>query len=773
MRRILRIVRRLILFLVVLLVLAGAGVGALVWMSLPGGSRVADITGLSAPVQIDLDSDGIPRIHAQTEADAATALGFLHARDRMFQMDMMRRAAAGDLSEVVGPQALPLDRMVRILGVRESAERDLAGLPPATRAVIDAYARGVNAWIAARGRFSGLEFLAIGAPRPWAPVDTLLWAKTMGLYLSGNWRTELARAALLRRLPPATVNGLWPDLSGSGQPQAALDNPAIATVAAKLAAILPSFPAPYTLPATASDEWAVDGRHSDTGAPLLAGDPHLAFSMPGIWYLARIETPQGVLAGATAPGVPFLVLGHNSHIAWSFTTTGADVQDVFEETPVDADHYATPDGPRPYTIREEHIHVRGAPDEVLKVRETRHGPVISDLVAPNGPILAVQMANLAPGDTAAAGLQALNQASTVAEAGSAAALITSPVQNMAVADRQHIALYLTGRVPIRKSGDGSVPAPGADGSHDWTGWASGDQLPHVVDPDSGRIVNGNERVAPRDFPVFLGRDWFGDWRARRIRDLLSATDHHSLQSFAAMQVDVVSSFAQAMLPRLRAVKPADDASRAALVLFSSWNGAMPTSRPQPLIFNAWMDRFHAALLARLGVADSPAVAGTELTAAALAPDGGAYCGGDCGDMLSTTLADAIKALQPRFGDDPTSWRWGRAHRALFAHPLFHNLPVLKLLGDMRISVPGDDTTLFRGGMRGGSFVAVHGASYRGVYDLADLDRSLFVVAPGQSGNAVSSLAWNFVQRWRDGGTVTLGPAPAAVSAHIKLNPSSP
>jgi penicillin amidase len=773
MRRIFRIVRRLILFLVVVVVVAGAGFGALVWMTLPGGNRVADIPGLSAPVQIDLDPDGIPRIHAQSETDAAAALGFLHARDRMFQMDMMRRAAAGDLSEVVGPQALPLDRMVRTLGVRASAERDLTTLPPATRAVLEAYARGVNAWIAARGRFSGLEFLALGAPRPWAPVDTLLWAKTMGLYLSGNWRTELARAVLLHQLPQATVDSLWPDLSGRGQPQAALDNPAIATVAAKLAALLPSFPAPYTLPATASDEWAVDGRHSDTGAPLLAGDPHLAFSMPGIWYLARIDTPQGVLAGATAPGVPFLVLGHNSHIAWSFTTTGADVQDVFEETPVSADQYATPDGPRPFTIRQERIHVRGAPDEVLDVRETRHGPVISDLVAPNGPILAVEMANLAPGDTAAAGLQALNHASTVEEAGAAAAQITSPVQNMAVADRQHIALYVTGRVPIRKSGDGSVPAPGADGSHDWIGWASGDQLPHIVAPDSGRIVNGNERVAPPDFPVFLGRDWFGEWRARRIRALLSATDHHSLQSFAAMQVDVVSSFAQAVLPRLRGVKPADEASRAALVLFSSWNGAMSMARPQPLIFNAWMDRFHAALLGRLGVQDSPAIAGTELTAAALAAEGGSYCGGDCGDMLSTSLAAAIKALQPRFGDDPAGWRWGRAHRALFAHPLFHNLPVLKLLGDMRISVPGDDTTLFRGGMRGGSFVAIHGASYRGVYDLADLDRSLFVVAPGQSGNAVSSLAWNFVQRWRDGGTVTLGPAPASVSAHIELNPTSP
>ena len=248
----------------------------------------------------------------------------------------------------------------------------------------------------------------------------------------------------------------------------------------------------------------MDGRHSDTGAPLLAGDPHLAFGMPGIWYLARIDTPQGVLAGATAPGIPFLVLGHNSNIAWSFTTTGADVQDLFEETPAGANGYMTPDGPRPFTIREERIHVRGQPDEVLKVRETRHGPVISDLVAPQGPILALSMGNLAPGDTAATGLLALNHATDVESAGAAAAQITSPVQNLMVADRQRIALFVTGRVPIRRAGDGASPVEGADGAYDWIGWASGDQLPHIVAPDSGRLVNANERVAPAGFPGLHG-----------------------------------------------------------------------------------------------------------------------------------------------------------------------------------------------------------------------------------------------------------------------------
>jgi penicillin G amidase len=768
MRRSLRLLRRLIGLLVLLLVAPTGGIGLLIFATLPGGDRTVAIPGLSAPADITLDADGIPRITAANATDAAAALGFAHARDRMFQMDMMRRVAAGELAEVVGSRALPSDRFMRTLGVRRSAEADLALLPPHTRAALDAYASGVNAWIDARGRFAAPEFLLLGTPRPWTALDSLLWGKTMGLYLSGNWRGELTRAALLRALPADVVSGLWPNTSGQGHPEAA-QAPAIAATATKLAAVIPSFPDPFTLPSSASNEWAVDGAHSATGAPLLAGDPHLGFGMPAIWYLARIQTPGHVLAGATAPGVPFLVLGHNGQIAWSFTTTGADVQDLFVETPSGPEAYLTPDGPRPFATRQERIRVRGAPDEVLTVRETRHGPVISDLVAPQGPLLAVAMANLAPGDTAAAGLQALNDAADIAEAGRAAAAITSPVQNLLVADRQRIALFVTGRVPIRRAGDGAVPEPGADGSHDWTGWAAGPQLPHIVAPASGRLVNANERVAPDNFPVFLGRDWFADWRARRIRELLAASDRHTPAGFAAMQVDAVSRFARDVLPRLRQLTPQDDAARAGLALLAQWNGEMTVDAPQPLIFNTWMRRFRAAILARAGAAESVG-AGLELPADALAGHDATHCGGDCGPMLRQTLSDAMAELAAADGPDPVAWRWGAAHQAVFAHPLLRAIPFLDHLAERRIPSPGDDTTLFRGGMAGGSFDSVHGAAYRGVYDLADLDRSLFIVTPGQSGHFASELAWNFVQRWRDGGTITLGPTPDRVATRLHLLP---
>ncbi len=760
-----RWVARIALGLAGLVVLALAGAAGAVWYTLPGGALTQPVPGLSAPVDIAMDADGIPHIRAANARDAAAALGFLHARERMFQMELMRRAAAGELSEIVGDLTLPNDRLMRVLGVRRAAEADLAALPAEARALLDAYAAGVNAWITRRGRFAAAEFLPLGAPRPWAAVDSLLWGKTMGLYLSGNWRTELARVALMGRMTPAEIEALWPDMGGAGRPEAALS-----ATAAKLAAALPSFPAPFTLPASASNEWAVDGAHSETGAPLLAGDPHLGFSLPGVWYLARIDTPEGVLAGATAPGVPFLVIGRNSRIAWTFTTTGADVQDLFIETPAGPDAYLTPDGPRPYAIREERIRRRGGPDEVLRVRETRHGPVVSDIVDPAGPVLALSMANLAPGDQAAAGLLALNQAGSVREAGAAAARITAPVQNLLVADRDGIGLFVTGRVPIRRAGDGALPAPGADGSHDWTGWAAGDQLPHWTNPPSGRLANANERIAPPDFPVFLGRDWFDDWRARRIRALLDARPKHGIADFAAMQADPVSEMARDLLPRLRALPVTDPLPRQAQDTLRDWDGAMVTDSPAPLVFNAWMREFARRLLARAGV---PAQAGppwNERAAHALTPQGAAVCGGNCDGLLTIALTVAAADLAEKYGPTPSAWRWGAAHPAVFAHPILRFLPLLGPWTTARIASPGDDATLFRGGMAGESFDSVHGAAFRGVYDLADLERSRFVVAPGQSGHVASPLARNFVQRWRAGDTVLLAAQPANTEFHLSLLP---
>ena len=742
---------------------AAAVVAGLVWSTLPGSGRV-QVAGLSAPVSIAFDPDGVPRVRAASEADAAAAIGYAHARDRMFQMELMRRAASGRLSELVGPATLPIDRMMRTLGLRRRAEADLAALPADTRMLLESYARGVNARIAERGRFAAPEFLVLGRPEPWQAVDCLLWGKTMALWLSGDWRDELSRASLDQTMPPGRVDALWP-----GQPQAPAPWSALfpAAEARTLLAALPRFPGRFTQPAEASDEWAVDGAHSTTGAPLLAGDPHLAFGAPSLWYLARVEEPGRVLAGATSPGVPFLVLGQNGSIAWSFTTTGADTQDVFVETPAPGG-YVTPDGVRPFSVRTERIGVRGKPDEVLQVRETRHGPVISDVSDPAGPVLAVAMANLAPGDTAAAGLLALDRAQSVAEAGRAAAAISSPVQNLLVADRQGIGLFTTGRVPVRRAGDGSRPVPGADGVHDWTGFATGEALPHSVAPASGRLVNGNEPTAPPDFPVFMGREQFGDWRAQRIRALLG-TMPASVASFARMQADTGSTFATELLPRLLAVPAPPGLAARAQALLAHWDGHMDAGLAQPLVFNAWVGQFFEDVLARDKVPHGAVVPYLEFLAAVLGRGDASWCGGDCTPLLADALASSTAKLAARYGADPAAWRWDAAHHAVFAHPILGRLPVVGPFFTAEVAVPGDGTTLFRTGMARGSFTAVHGAEYRGVYDLGAPDRSQFVAVPGQSGNPFSANSANMLGRWLRGEGVPLGPQ-AEAAATVELVP---
>ena len=752
-------------FLMGLVLLALYAVGAMLFLCRPLPNEAATIAGLSAAVSVAYDGNGIPHIRAATAEDGAAALGWVHARDRLFQMELMRRAASGRISEIAGTRALPLDRTMRVLGLRHQAELELGSLPPETRTMLDAYARGVNAYVAKHGRWSAVQFAVLGRPEPWTAVDSLLWGKTMGMYLSGNWDTELSRAALAATVPRALIDALWPPQNTTPAPSAAVAEPRFAGLAAAIRAAVPHFPDPFTLPDTASNEWAVDGAHSTTGAPLLAGDPHLAYSEPGIWYLARIDTPLGTLVGATAPGVPLLVIGHNSRVAWTFTTTGADTQDVFQETVLPDGRYATPDGPQPFITRVEHIAVRGGPGEDVTVRETRHGPVISDLArypAPPGTVYAAEMANLQPGDDAATGLLALNHAVSLAEAGKAAALITSPVQNLLVADRTGIGQFTTGRIPIRKAGDGDWPAPGGDGAYDWVGWASGDALPHVMNPASGHIINTNERVAPPDFSVFMGRDWFGDWRARRVRQLLGI-GKLSAADFATIQVDVTSTFAQQVLPDMLARPRQDGLAGKAAALLVGWDGRMAMDLPQPLIFNAWIRQFEELALAHNGIPANASRPWADMAAWLLGPHGASWCGGDCGPLLDQALREALPPLAARLGPDPSKWRWGAVHVATFADPV---LPPLS----QHIPQPGDDTTIFRGGMRPGSFDAVHGPGYRGVYDLADLDRSLFIAAPGESAYPLSRHVADLLRRWRDGENVTIGADATGGDETIALRP---
>ncbi len=774
-----RLLRRTAAACGVVLLLAVLLVAGALWHTLPPAHEALRIPGLHHPVAVTLDGHGIPRIRAADLEDAAAATGFLHARDRMFQMELMRRVGSGRVAELAGPGGLPIDRLTRTLGLRQLAEDAVPGLPAPTRALLDAYARGVNAAIGARGRFIAPEFLVLGRPAPWTLADSLLWGRLMGLSLAGNWRTELARLADSGQLPAARLLQLSPAHADTPAPDAALTPPGLFRLAARLDRLLPRYPAPWTLPEEESDEWAVDGAHSRTGAPLLAGDPHLAFGFPALWYLVRIDVPGLALVGATAPGIPFLVIGQNGHVAWTFTSSSADTQDLFLETVLPDGRYATPDGPRPFAVRQERIRVRGAPDTVLQVRTTRHGPVISDalpgtlLSGPaGGRVIAASMENLRPED-AAPGLAALDAAPDIDAAGRAAALIASPVQNLLVADQGRIALFTTGHVPIRRAGDGSVPVDGADGAHDWIGDASGSALPHFVAPASGHLLNGNERTSPPDFPVFMGADWPAPWRADRIRALLDASTRHDVAGFTRMQTDIVSAYARHMLPLLHArdLRPAAGSlSARALALLRGWDGRMAMDRPQPLIFNAWLQRFAVGVVARDHVGG--AAAGWEETAdLLLARAGGDWCGGDCTPALAAALDAATRDLATRYGDDPAAWRWGDAHHAVFENPFLSAIPLLRWLGRGEVSVGGDDTTLLRGGNPvPGEFQALHGAAYRGDYDLADPDASRFAVTPGQSGNWLSPNAWNLMQDWANGSTLEIGPAPHEVAATIALAP---
>jgi penicillin amidase len=377
----------------VLLGLLGAG-GGFLWLrsSLPQIEGTLTLAGLSAPVQVLRDGDGLVTIRAEGEADAAFALGFVHAQDRLWQMDAMRRIVAGRLSEVTGPATLDTDRLMRTLGLYRKAEESLALMAPEIRTLMQAYSDGVNGFLETRSGALPPEFLLLGyEPEPWRPVHSLLWGQIMALRLSGNWRNELLRARLAGQLSEEQIEELWPAeppdgpitlgaATGDIGPAANAAPDDIGRAAEAAFSLLAGVPQDLLGPG-ASNSWVLSGAQTASGKPVLANDPHLGFIVPGTWYLVRIETPEGTRAGATTPGVPAIIIGHNGRIAWGFTTTHSDTQDFVIEKfdPTDPKRYLTPEGPLPFQIRDEVIRVKGEDPMVHRVQSTRHGPVLSDV----------------------------------------------------------------------------------------------------------------------------------------------------------------------------------------------------------------------------------------------------------------------------------------------------------------------------------------------------------------------------------------------------------
>ena len=775
--------RRFLKLRLLLLLPAIAVLGGFLWLrsSLPQEEGRLVLPGLGAEVRISRDEHGIPTIAAANERDAAFALGFVHAQDRLFQMDAMRRYGAGRLSEWFGPATLRADRFTRMLGIYRAAEQQYARLMPEVRATLDAYAAGVNAYLKQHEGALPPEYQLLRiTPEPWRPADTLVWGKLMDLQLAGNLRGEVLHARLAQHLTPEQLDILFPPYPHDGP--VALGGTSAALQGLPLDAIYASLPA-VVGPTYASNNWVVDGQHTVSGKPLLANDPHLGFSAPDIWYLARIETPTLQLDGVTSPGGPSMVIGHNAKIAWGFTTTTSDVEDLFVERvdPEDETRYLTPEGSQPFATRQEEIRVKGADTQTLTVRATRHGPVISDLggsyaqsVVPAGTVLALQATWLADDDRTPDAIWGLNHAGNWQEFRDALKEFVAPQQNMVYADVDgHIGFIAPARVPIRAKGDGWMPAPGWSGDYEWTGFIPFDELPQVLDPPSGRVVSANNKIVPDSYPFFLGRGWDIPNRAQRINELLDATPKQSPEASAAIQADTLSPMARDLLPLMLQARPASPQATEALDRLKSWDRRMERDQTAPLIFVAWLRAFNRTVLAaKLGSAFDdywglhPDVIRLILT------EHPEWCGeaaaevpASCAAQLAASLDEALGELRQRYGDDMNGWQWGRAHEAQFVNQVWARVPVIGGLIALAIPADGGYDTINRGGTPIAStddpYADVHGATLRMIVDLSDIGASRFMIAPGQSGNPLSPHYGDLMQPWRDLAYVTLGKAAAA------------
>lgn len=826
-----RLVARILCVFAALALLAGVVAGGGMWWlreSQPAYSGVVESVPVGSPVRVLFDELAVPHVFADGWNDAYFTIGYLHARDRLWQMEMQRRVGQGRVAEILGNRASDLDRFMRTLGLYHAAENSLRALSGETRQALQSYARGVNQYLDNREEPLPLEFqLTLHEPEPWQPADSVVWTKTMALILSGNYRKELLLAQLLSRLAPEQVMELFPGyrpddpvtLPGqtSPDPPPAPPRPSphpSALGSARLYVheeIDELWPLGRVRPGgtIASNHWVVAGHYTESGAPILANDPHLALDAPSLWYLVRLEVGDRGVAGATVPGVPFHILGQNDSLAWGMTNTGSDVQDLVLERlkPGDPTQYLARGEWTAIAERREVIRVRFKEAIAHPVRSTRHGPLLSDVspvaatVAGSGYVLALSFTALQGEDRTLDAVRELNVSRTWKEARDALEMVAAPQQNFVIADTEgSIGFIAPARVPIRDGYDGRLPVLGEIHDTLWMGDIPYEELPTASNPLQGWIANANNAVVDGGYPYVLSFDWEAPYRAARIESRLmertrSAESPFTLEDAVDMQMDTVSLAALELLPAMTGIAAIEPASAAALERLRAWTGEMDRERPEPALFYLWISELDRALFADELGSIYPAFAGVHPRTIIGVLDGLHHWCDDvrtstpvetCEQMLERSLSRAVAQGRALYGDDIETWRWGRLHRAPLRHALLGRLPGFRELFDIGIETGGGNYTLNRGATFVGAtaepggqppFSHVHGPGYRAVYDLKNPERSRFVISTGQSGNPLSRHYGDQVQPWRDGHYFPLFAEPEILLAKargvLELKPREP
>ena len=795
-------VSRILLWLLIAIVVIVVGAAAYAWFvaysALPQLDGRLQIGGLSAPVTVTRDSQGVPTIEASTLEDLFFAQGFVTAQDRLWQMDAMRRFGSGELSEILGEQTLRIDREQRILGLRAAARKSLEMASPRDRAFLEAYARGVNAYIGTHGSRLPIEFRILGyAPKPWLPEDSLVIANQMIKDLNYHYFFDaLAREKILAKLGPELtadlyVNRSWHDrpptvMRGDlSQPGSDTDDsddddddsgPDNSITQRSVPSFVQKGPPVEDLPVNGSNNWVVSGDHTVTGKPLLSNDMHLGHQMPNLWYEAHLRAGNLDVAGVTLPGMPYVIVGHNQRIAWGFTNVGPTVTDIYIENFNQQGEYQTPGGWAQPEQRVEIIHVKRQPDVTLDVKITRHGPIITELVPGETRPLALRW-------TLYDGLRMpffdVNTAQNWEEFRHAFSQLDAPGQNVVYADIDgNIGYQATSKIPIRKAGDGSLPVSGADDAHEWTSYIPFEKLPSIYNPPSGIIGTANGRITPDDYPNSISMEWEAPWRTERIYHVLESGRKFSPADMLALENDIHSEADLFAAERLvygvdHASKPSARAQQAA-DLMRGWDGRMLASSAAPTITKNSIRELRRLLLEpKLGSAPAdPAKTDEVLSWRTYSwemhsvwlenillhrpkrwlPD--QYPNYD--ELLAAAVEAAVSS--PQAPQDLASWRWGKFNAVEIQHPILGRIPVLKYWAGPGVQEQSGSGYTVKAVTRH------HGPSERFTANLADLDQSTLNIVTGQSGNLLSPYYMDQWKAWHEGTTFVFPFSAKAVQA---------
>ncbi|MFP4346568.1 MAG: penicillin acylase family protein [Anaerolineales bacterium] len=756
------------------------------WLSrrrLPRLDGTLPLSGLLAPVEILWDRWGVPHIYAENFHDLLLGQGYVHAQERLFQMDFNRRAASGRLAEVVGERALPMDRWMRTLTLRRVAETEVGRLSPATRKALEAYAAGVNAFIA-RGPLP-VEFTLLRyRPEPWSATDTLCWIKMMAWELGVNWESELLRARLLQRLGPADAAALdaqdperWPAVLPEGVDYGALGDLALRRAGAAHPFIGPA-------PPSGSNNWAVAGARTTTGKPLLANDMHLLMNVPAIWFENHLAAGDFEVTGITFPGIPGVVAGHNGHVAWGFTNSYVDVQDLYVErlhhTEDGRIQARYGDGWYDVTVLHESIEVRGGETVVEELLVTRHGPIINCLTPEGEAPLALRWTALEP-DNMIEALFEMNRARTCSDFHQALRHWTAPAQHVVYADTAgDIGYTLAGRVPVRHRGDGRLPVPGWTADYDWEGYIPFEALPHRLNPPEGYLATANNAVVEGDYSYPIYQETAVAERAERIVELLESRERADVPFFRRMHFDRVSHSARIVAQQLCGLTVDDPELSSVMALLEAWDGTLDPDSGAAAVEQVFVRTLLALLLEpRLKSESDDEPKQLERAVFGLPPvdlfvhylhRGDAFKwllklleqphshwydlgqGEGREEVCRRALEETVAYLKRRLGPEVSHWRWGDLHALTYRHSLGAVPWLGKIFNRGPYPVGGDATTVWAiwSSLRELSSPAVVGPPYRMIVDLGDLRNSLGLLAPGQSGRLASPHYDDQIEAWFTG-----------------------